>query len=143
MCLDQESCGFISYFDATAAPIAHFCQLFSSCDTTTSCSDCVSENMACYRSCSENIVGVLDDNVLDVVPNIDSETDCKQSCLNSTGCSYFTFFLPNSTLFHNYCFLQSEFVGPAQPCPSCVTGPVDCFHPVGCSLALDGESRQG
>ena len=71
MCLDQESCNFISYFDATAAPIAHFCQLFSSCDTTTSCSSCVSENMACYRSCSENIVGVLDDNVLDVVPNTD------------------------------------------------------------------------
>ena len=71
MCLDQESCEFISYFDATAAPIAHFCQLFSSCDTVTSCSDCVSENMACYRSCSQNVVGVLDDNVLDVVPNTD------------------------------------------------------------------------
>ena len=98
MCLDQESCNFISYFDATAAPIAHFCQLFSSCDTVTSCSDCVSENMACYRSCSENIVGVLDDNVLDVVPNTDSETDCKLSCLNTTGCFFFTFFLPNSSL---------------------------------------------
>ena len=49
MCLDQESCNFISYFDATAAPIAHFCQLFSSCDTTISCSGCVTENMACYR----------------------------------------------------------------------------------------------
>ena len=49
MCLDQESCHFISYTGDSSAPSPHLCQLFSSCDTTISCSGCVTENMACYR----------------------------------------------------------------------------------------------
>ena len=50
MCLDQESCRFISYFDDSSAPSPNLCQLFSICDTTATCSGCVTENMACYRS---------------------------------------------------------------------------------------------
>ena len=37
MCLDQESCEFISYFDDSAGPISHFCSLFKSCDTVSKC----------------------------------------------------------------------------------------------------------
>ena len=39
MCLDQESCEFITFFDATAGPISHFCSLFSSCDTVSNCTN--------------------------------------------------------------------------------------------------------
>ena len=140
MCLDHEMCEFISYFDDSAVPFSHLCQLFKSCDTVNTCSNCVSENMGCFRSCSDNVVGDLDDNVLDTVPNTDSEMACKQWCLNTTDCSYYTYFFPNSTLFHNYCVLQTEFVAPAQPCSTCITAPVDCS--LECSLTLDGASSQ-
>ena len=50
LCLDQESCQFISYFDDSSAPSPNLCQLFSICDTTATCSGCVTEIMACYRS---------------------------------------------------------------------------------------------
>ena len=89
MCLDQDSCQFITYFDDSAAPISHFCQLFSSCDTVNNCTNCVSENMACDRSCSDNVVGDLDENIVDSLPNTDSETDCKRFCQNTTGCSHY------------------------------------------------------
>ena len=142
MCLDHEMCEFISYFDDSAVPFSHLCQLFKSCDTVNTCSNCVSENMGCFRSCSYNVVGDLDENVLDTVPNTDSEMACKQWCLNTTDCSYYTYFFPNSTLFHNYCVLQTEFVAPAQPCSTCITAPVDCSLETECSLTLDGVSSQ-
>ena len=88
-CLDQDSCQFITYFDDSAAPFSHFCQLHSSCDTVNNCTNCVSENMACDRSCSDNVVGDLDENIVDSLPNTDSETDCKRFCQNTTGCSHY------------------------------------------------------
>ena len=52
MCLDDGNCEFISYFGDSAAPVSHLCLLFTTCETTNNCSNCVSENMVCYRSCS-------------------------------------------------------------------------------------------
>ena len=71
-----------------------------------------------YRTCSDSVVGELDRNVVDIAPNIVSELACKRLCLNTTDCSCYTFFYPNSTLYHHYCVLQTEFVPPAQPCNS-------------------------
>ena len=153
MCLDQESCQFISYYDDSAAPVSHLCQMFGSCDTLTTCAHCATENMACYTYCGASLVGDLDENVQDLLTNIESEHDCKRSCLEAAGCSFYTFYFPNSTHFRDYCFLQTEFVGPAQPCDSCTTAPGDCSittttaaptttttTPPGCSLNMDGES---
>ena len=136
ICLDDENCDFISYFDDSATPVSHLCQMFITCENTINCSNCVSENMACYRSCSSNVVGDLDENIQDLLTNIESELACRQLCLNVSECSFYTYFYPNDTNFEKYCFLQTEFVGPAQPCSTCITGPVDCS--VKCSLALDG-----
>ena len=142
MCLDQESCEFISYFDDSAAPISHFCSLFKSCDTVSKCTNCVSESMACDTSCSDNVVGDLDENVLDVVTNIDTQAECKQSCLSTPRCSFYTWFFPSSSLYHRHCFLQSEFVGPTQPCTACITGLRDCSDTTAnCSLFMDGKEH--
>ena len=126
MCLDQESCQFISYYDDSAAPVSHLCQMFSSCDTLTTCAHCATENMACYTYCGSSVVGDLDENVQDLLTNIESEHECKRSCLETAECSYYTFYFPNSTHFRDYCFLQTELVGPTQPCESCTTAPGDC-----------------
>ena len=138
MCLDDGNCEFISYFGDSAAPVSHLCLLFTTCETINNCSNCVSENMVCYRSCSYNVVGDLDENIQDLLTNIESELTCKQSCLNVSGCTFYTYFA-NDTNFDQFCFLQTEFVGPAQPCSTCSTGPVDCSKAGGCSLIMDGE----
>ena len=138
MCLDDDNCGFISYFGEDSAPFSHLCQLFTSCDAVNNCSHCVSENMACFRTCGSNTVGDLDENVVDLITNVESELACKQLCLNTISCSFYTFYFPNDTLVANYCFLQTEFVGPAQPCTTCVTAPIDCTA-TQCSLTMDGE----
>ena len=92
-------------------------------------------------SCTSNVVGNFDENVFDLQTNIESEHSCKQACTNVPECTFYTYFYPNDTNFENYCFLLTEFVGPAQPCPACVTGPVDCSAGK-CSLALDGEEAR-
>ena len=92
--------------------------------------------MGCYRSCGFNVVGHLDENIQDILTDIESELSCRQSCLNVPKCSY-----PNNdTNVGKFCFLQTEFVGPAKPCYSCISGPVDCSA-AKCSLALDGEEQ--
>ena len=108
----------------------------------------------CYRTCSENVVGELDHNVVDIAPNIVSELACKRLCLNTADCSCYTYFYPNSSLYHHYCVLQTEFVPPAQPCSSCASGPAICSATTtttptppttttpGCSLAMEGELSQ-
>ena len=59
LCLDDANCSFISYFDDTASPVSHLCQMFTTCDNIINCSNCVSENMACYILCSSNVVAHL------------------------------------------------------------------------------------
>ena len=155
MCLDEDKCNYITYFDDSAS-ISHLCQMFTTCDTINDCSGCVSENMDCFISpCSSNVFGDLDENVYDLLTNIESHSDCKQSCLNVSACTFYTFFFPNDTLYENYCLLQTEFVGPAQPCSSCVSGPADCDNTTitttttpatttatPCSLSMNGEEYQ-
>ena len=137
MCLDDDNCQFLSYFD-DKAPVSHICLMFKSCKSQNNCSNCVTENMACFRTCGSNIVGDLDENVVDLITNVESELACKQLCLNTFSCSFYTFYFPTDTLVANYCFLQTEFVGPAQPCTTCVTAPIDCAV-TQCSLTIDGE----
>ena len=140
-CLDIDDCQFFSYFDETATPFPGFCELFKSCETVNNCSNCYTENIDCGRTCGTNVIGNLDENVLDVTPNIQAELECKALCIKNVTCKFYTYFLPNDTLFHSSCVLLTEFVYPAQPCSTCISGPVDCN---GCSgsLAMDGESSQ-
>ena len=138
LCLDDVNCSLISYFDESASPVSHLCQMFTSCEDIVYCSSCRSENMACYRSCGSSVVGDLDENIQDLLTDIESELSCRQSCLQVPECSFYTYFYPNDTNFGKYCFLQTEFVGPAQLCPACISAPMDCST-VKCGLALDGE----
>ena len=88
LCKDEEQCEFITYYEDTASPVAHLCMLFRSCDTTNNCSSCVSENIGCYDMCGTNVLGHMDENLLDVVPDILTEVDCKQECVAAANCSW-------------------------------------------------------
>ena len=88
LCKDEEQCEFITYYGDTASPVSHLCMLFRSCDATNSCSSCVSENIGCYEMCGTNVLGHMDENLLDVVPDILTELDCKQECVAAANCSW-------------------------------------------------------
>ena len=137
MCLDIESCRFISYYDDNAVPVSHYCLLFTSCETVTHCSDCTSENMQCFESCGSNIVGDLDENILDSYPLIEDELACLEICHRDSECAFYTYFFATDPLYHQNCFLLTEFLHPSQPCDTCVTGPVECSN--SCVLEINGE----
>ena len=50
LCLDMVDCQYISYSYENAFPIPNFCQLFSSCDSVSNCSNCHTENIDCRLS---------------------------------------------------------------------------------------------
>ena len=142
LCLERDKCEFITYLDEGAAPLAHACLLFKTCETVEDCDadHCASQNMDCYRTCGSNVVGHLDENVIDSVPNTQTEFNCKNQCSNRENCSWYTYYHQNNTLFHQFCFLQTELLKPIRSCEGqCVSGPPDCAvsH---CLLEMNGET---
>ena len=113
LCHDTEGCNFLTYYDEAAFPVSEMCQMFSSCVSVAECSDCVSQSMDCLQ-CGDNIVGSLGDNVLEVIANTESEVKCKDMCLSTDNCSWFTYFFHNDTLYHEYCFLLTEMLPPTE-----------------------------
>ena len=81
------------YYGGDGFPLRNICQLFHSCEETLMCTECVSETKGCYNFCSKNIIGAIDDNMLDFIPNIGTERDCRELCGDRSGCEYYTFYL--------------------------------------------------
>ena len=78
LCVDLQECDFITYFNASATPLSNFCRLFKTCDNTGECTNCVTQNLECYKTCGYNFVGHMDENIIDVIANTKSEFDCKK-----------------------------------------------------------------
>lgn len=125
LCIDTEGCEFFTYYGAEGFPLKNFCQLFASCDETLDCIGCVSETRECHSSCSSNVIGQIDNNFLDFLPNLDSEFGCMGHCKNTTGCKFYTYYLESDPYFGT-CILLSSIIGPLEKCDSCVTGPINC-----------------
>ena len=47
LCLDVVNCSFISYFDESASPVSNFCEMFTTCDDTVKCENCISGPVDC------------------------------------------------------------------------------------------------
>merc|ERR1719334_143838 len=136
ICYDVEDCTFITYYSGNGFPLRNFCQIFKSCDETVSCTECISEAKGCHDLCSKNKIGAIDDNFLDLIPNIRSEVDCRKLCIEKSSCEYYTFYLdanPN----YGTCVLLSSLLPPIQDCPTCVTGPRQCED---CSFLYEGKN---
>ena len=74
LCIDIDDCQFFSYFNETATPFPGICELFKSCERINNCSNCYTENINCGTTCGTNVIGDLDENVLDVIPNIEPQS---------------------------------------------------------------------
>merc|ERR1719369_896624 len=125
LCYDKEECQFITYYNSSSFPFNEVCELFKTCKETYPCSNCVSETRGCYETCSKEVVGSINDNLLDMVANVESEFMCKEQCGATQNCTFYTYFTegdPNAKL----CTLLSFLIAPFQPCETCVTGKGDC-----------------
>merc|ERR1712013_135877 len=140
LCYDDDDCEFITYYGANGFPLGNFCEIFKKCEKTLSCSDCTSETKGCYKLCSKNIIGAINENFLEMIPDIESEDGCRELCRNEPGCEYYTFYLEDDP-YYGTCFLLSSLQPPIQDCPTCVTGPRNCDGPADCSFLYDGVSQ--
>ena len=87
-----KGCEYLTYFNASGDLFREFCYTFSSCEETHACTNCVSETESCYKTCGKNFYGVIDNNFVDLVGDVDSESDCKDFCTSTETCMYYTYF---------------------------------------------------
>jgi len=140
LCFDSTECQYITYFEPNSFPISEVCFLYRQCEETHSCSECVSETRGCYRTCGRNFVGKIDENLLETIPDVETEDSCLELCSQFPGCAYYTYFLEEDPNSRN-CFLLSSFVAPFQMCDSCVSGPQQCEGYEDCNLLIDGKQH--
>merc|ERR1711892_1482321 len=126
ICYDNDDCGFITYFGIDSFPLSGICQLSTSCDTVKPCSKCVSETGECYRTCGTNYSGRISENLLDAIPDVGQEVDCKSLCQANRECTFYTYFLAADVNSPFWCFLLSGIEEPIETCENCVTGPANC-----------------
>ena len=125
LCYDNDDCQFITYYGLDSFPFYEVCYLFNSCEETHPCSDCVSETRSCYQTCGTNVVGGIDDNLLESYGGVETEAECRDHCRTISNCSHYTYFLEED-INSNLCVTLSYLIEPLQPCDTCLTGPLEC-----------------
>ena len=68
----------------------------------------------------------MDENIQDLVPNVDSEAACQESCFQNSGCQFYTYFTQEDEDYPKFCFLLAKLSNPITTCDSCSTGPKQC-----------------
>ena len=126
LCYDSQQCQYITYFTSESFPFSEICSLFLSCEEVYTCRNCVSETRGCYQTCSDQLYGKIDENLVQVVADVDTEVDCKVLCGTSSDCGFYTYFLPSDLNTPRLCVLLSHLLDPLEVCDHCLTGPLQC-----------------
>ena len=90
-------------------------------------------------TCSDNIDGSHEDNIVDVTTDIENETECLENCKNNPRCRFYTHFSAMDPIYPNYCFLLFDILDTIKTCEHCSTGPADCESSV-CGFILSEGS---
>ena len=106
---------YFTYYDLHSSPLREACL------TVSECSDCLSESKYC-QTCGEATSGIIEQNLLDFLPAVESELECKAGC----SCSQYTYFSQEDPQVPDLCFLLTDLISPLTNCPHCLTGPLDC-----------------
>ena len=139
LCHADPECAYFTYFGLESFPMQEVCFLFSSCGTAVPCESCVTETRDCYRACSSAYTGALDDNIVNIMPDVSSDVECRLQCQDTQDCSFYTHFSAADPMFPRLCMLLSHLKAPLQPCDSCSSGPADCSD--SCVLMHEGVSH--
>ena len=126
ICLDDQNCKYYTYYGAESFPLQNVCFTFKSCGTVHSCDNCISEGRGCRNCLFEKVGQIKEENMINVVNDIDSESECQGLCLNNANCSIFTYFKKDDIEFPGLCFLLDRLLVPFYACDHCITGPKDC-----------------
>ena len=78
------------------------------------------------------------DNLLSSLPGVPDVATCRQLCQDNEGCSFFSYFGPESFPLQELCLLLSSCDN-LHPCEDCVTEEISCYTP--CGAPLEGRMR--
>merc|ERR1719367_1018496 len=101
-CQDDNvtSCNFFTFFGPSSFPFVDTCLLYSTCETLDECEDCFTEVLDCNNKfCTAPVEGVLGDNIIKIVDDVENERICEANCQMEEACEIYTFHLPNSSFF--------------------------------------------
>ena len=60
-------------------------------------------------SCGNNLELKMDQNVIEIIPDVQLERDCKQYCLDNTNCKFYTYYTRYGFIRAN-CIRSKDFV---------------------------------
>ena len=110
-CRDEPQCAFLTYFAADrlnvikclcespylpfspSFPFSETCFLFSTCDEVLDCTECTTEANSCpeeEKLCSGPVEGTLGQNIVEFLPDVESESACLDACSAHSNCSFYT-----------------------------------------------------
>ena len=84
----------------------------------------------------------MGNNVIEFIPGVTIESDCKYHCKNNFRCAFYTYYGQESPQFSNVCVLLTNFQPPLVKCQSCVTSLSDCKHGSNFCNLMDQEDSQ-
>ena len=128
ICYDNPRCSFFSYYGSHSFPFHETCMIFSSCSLLHPCDDCQTEDSYCYRSCGDRIEGSIGNNLVELRPNVNNETECKFICQDNSECVYYTYHDQDDSGYPKVCLLLSSLEQPLTICENCTTSPVSCSN---------------
>ena len=83
-----------SHFTAPSFPFSETCFLFSTCEEVLDCTECTTETNSCpgeeEELCSGAVEGTLGQNIVEFIPDVESEAACLEACSAHTNCSFYT-----------------------------------------------------
>ena len=138
-CGALENCQYFSHFGAKSFPFSNYCVLFSSCSALKDCGeDCYTEDRLCQGSCGRNFESKKGDNIIELIPDVKLERDCKSNCLENADCLYYTYYGGVSDHNSYLCLLLSKLPGTAQECKHCVTSVPNCKN-ISCQFTINNN----
>ena len=142
LCTDNLDCEFLTYFGPESFPFRNTCFLYSECSIFTDCQDCTTAPEICFeQTCSSNLEGALEENVLEIIGGVEEEMSCKAFCRNESACEVYTYHDTYDLFLPRTCIMLSEIRGPYQSCQNCSTGFPDCRNITGglCAIAVGSD----
>ena len=142
LCGYLENCQYFSHFGEDNFPFSNLCILFSSCPVLYDCGeDCYTEDRLCHGSCGRNFESKQDYNVIELIPDVELERNCKGICLADADCLYYTYYGRKSDHNPNLCILLSDLPSPSQECEHCVSSLPNCKNTsyISCKFTSDSD----
>ena len=102
---------------------------------------CYSNDSSLDSSCGRNFESQLVDNVIEWIPDVEEELNCKSICLEDAGCLYYTYYDKENEDDPNLCILLSDLLSPIQECEHCITSLPNCNDTsyISCKFSINSD----